>query len=153
MAQLLSLIFIHWIPISIFWTTGASFARDVTAAILVVKNKSISLRWEMNSIFKGIIRKNWPPTWIYISTQEGFVYQARTSRSLFHCISYLSAVTFGKNYVYPFCKIWEEVTSSFCSLLLSHFYYAPQCVNSPSKRGCSVRASSLVSAEVHWLRH
>ena len=32
------------IAISSFWTTGASFARDVTAAILVVKNKSISLR-------------------------------------------------------------------------------------------------------------
>ena len=34
------------IAISSFWTTGASFARDVTAAILVVKNKSISLRGE-----------------------------------------------------------------------------------------------------------
>ena len=33
-------------------------ARDVTAAIFVVKNKSISLGWELNSIFKGIIRKN-----------------------------------------------------------------------------------------------
>ena len=27
------------------------FARDVTAAMLVVKNKSISLLWELNSIF------------------------------------------------------------------------------------------------------
>ena len=27
------------------------FARDVTAATLVVKNKSISLLWELNSIF------------------------------------------------------------------------------------------------------
>ena len=26
-------------------------ARDVTAAMLVVKNKSISLLWELNSIF------------------------------------------------------------------------------------------------------
>ena len=47
-----------------------------------------------NSIFKWIIRKNWPPTWIYISTLEGFVYQARTSRwSLFRSISYLSKVS------------------------------------------------------------
>ena len=82
------------IAISSFWTTGASFARDVTAAILVVKNNSISLRGELNSIFKWIIRKNWPPTWIYISTLEGFVYQARTSRwSLFRSISYLSTVS------------------------------------------------------------
>ena len=27
------------------------FARDVTAAMLVVKNKSISLLWELNSTF------------------------------------------------------------------------------------------------------
>ena len=27
------------------------FARDVTAAMLVVKNKSLSLLWELNSIF------------------------------------------------------------------------------------------------------
>ena len=27
------------------------FAHDVTAAMLVVKNKSISLLWELNSIF------------------------------------------------------------------------------------------------------
>ena len=27
------------------------FERDVTAAMLVVKNKSISLIWELNSIF------------------------------------------------------------------------------------------------------
>ena len=27
------------------------FARDVTAAMLVVKNKSVSLLWELNSIF------------------------------------------------------------------------------------------------------
>ena len=32
-------------------TTYCSFARDVTAAMLVVKNKSISLLWELNSIF------------------------------------------------------------------------------------------------------
>ena len=30
------------------------FASDVTAAMLVVKNKSISLRWEMNSILMQI---------------------------------------------------------------------------------------------------
>ena len=32
-----------------FWNCW--FARDVTAAMLVVKNKSISLLWELNSIF------------------------------------------------------------------------------------------------------
>ena len=35
-----------------FW-----FARDVTAAILVVKNKSISLRWELYSIFMYMLRE------------------------------------------------------------------------------------------------
>ena len=30
------------------------FASNVTAAVLVVKNKSISLRWEMNSILMQI---------------------------------------------------------------------------------------------------
>ena len=34
-----------WPPINCW------FARDVTAAMLVVKNKSISLLWELNSIF------------------------------------------------------------------------------------------------------
>ena len=34
------------------------FASDVTAALLVVKNKSISLLWELNSIFMQIIREN-----------------------------------------------------------------------------------------------
>ena len=33
------------------------FARDVTAAILVVKNKSISLRWELYSIFMYMLRE------------------------------------------------------------------------------------------------
>ena len=39
------------------WNKGSTcafncwFARDVTAAMLVVKNKSISLLWELNSIF------------------------------------------------------------------------------------------------------
>ena len=46
-----------------FW-----FARDVTAAILVVKSKSISLRRELYSIFMYILREKknlfyWPPTW------------------------------------------------------------------------------------------
>ena len=43
------------------------FARDVTAAMLVVKNKNISLLWELNSIFRLILREKillfWPPTW------------------------------------------------------------------------------------------
>ena len=33
------------------------FARDVTAAMLVIKNKSISLRWELNAIFMQILRE------------------------------------------------------------------------------------------------
>ena len=33
------------------------FARNVTAAMLVVKNKSISLLWEINSIFRYILGK------------------------------------------------------------------------------------------------
>ena len=43
------------------------FARDVRAAMLVIKDKSISLLWELNSIFKLILREKillfWPPTW------------------------------------------------------------------------------------------
>ena len=31
------------------------FARDVAAAVLEVKNKSISLLWELNSIFTSIL--------------------------------------------------------------------------------------------------
>ena len=34
------------------------FASDVTAAMLVVKNKRVSLRWEMNSILMQILQKN-----------------------------------------------------------------------------------------------
>ena len=34
------------------------FANDVTAAMLVVKNKRVSLRWEMNSILMQILQKN-----------------------------------------------------------------------------------------------
>ena len=33
------------------WLAYCWFARDVMAAMLVVKNKSISLLWELNSIF------------------------------------------------------------------------------------------------------
>ena len=33
------------------------FTRDVTPAMLVVKNNSISLLWELNSIFTYILRK------------------------------------------------------------------------------------------------
>ena len=42
----LTLIYIHEVMSSNCW-----FARDVTAAMVVVKNKSISLLWELNSIF------------------------------------------------------------------------------------------------------
>ena len=51
------------------WVYSADcwFARDVTVAMLVVKNKSVSLRWELNSIFMQILQKKivlyWPPTW------------------------------------------------------------------------------------------
>ena len=34
------------------------FASDVTAAMMVVKNNSISLRWEMHSILMQILQKN-----------------------------------------------------------------------------------------------
>ena len=34
------------------------FASDVTAAMLVVKTKRVSLRWEMNSILMQILQKN-----------------------------------------------------------------------------------------------
>ena len=33
------------------------FARDVMAAMLVIKNKSISLRWELNAIFMQILQE------------------------------------------------------------------------------------------------
>ena len=33
------------------------FASDVTAAMLVVKNKRVSLRWEINSILMQILQK------------------------------------------------------------------------------------------------
>ena len=40
------------------WATNCLFASDVTAAMLVVKNKRVSLRWEMNSILMQILQKN-----------------------------------------------------------------------------------------------
>ena len=43
------------------------FASDVTAAMLGVKNKSISLRWEMNSILMQISQKNF----FWIDHQHG----------------------------------------------------------------------------------
>ena len=33
------------------------FALDVLAAVLVVKNKTISILWELNSIFKGVSKQ------------------------------------------------------------------------------------------------
>ena len=41
-------------------TTGCRYcwiARDVMAAMLVVKNNSLSLRWELNFIFMQILRQ------------------------------------------------------------------------------------------------
>ena len=54
---------VYWAVIFIY----CGFARDVTVAKLVAKNKSISLLWEINSIFMDILREKvllyWPPTW------------------------------------------------------------------------------------------
>ena len=51
-----------WVSCGYCW-----FVRDVKATMLVVKNKSISLFWELNSIFRQILREKiisyWPPTW------------------------------------------------------------------------------------------
>ena len=41
-----------WVSCEYCW-----IARDVTSAMLVAKNKSISLLWELNSIFMQILRK------------------------------------------------------------------------------------------------
>ena len=50
------------------------FARDVTAAMLAVKNKSISLLWELNSIFILFLGEKitlfWLPTWHVPANQE-----------------------------------------------------------------------------------
>lgn len=40
------------------------FALDVLAAMLVVKNKTISVLWEQNSIFRGVSKQagdRWSP--------------------------------------------------------------------------------------------
>jgi len=44
-------------PFSMFVIPQLLAARDVTAAMLVVKNKIISPLWELNSIFKYILRE------------------------------------------------------------------------------------------------
>ena len=38
---------------------ASRFARDVTEPMLAVKNKSVSFRWELNSIFKQILQKSY----------------------------------------------------------------------------------------------
>ena len=66
---------VYWAVIFIYcWSAG-----DVTAAMLVVKNKSISLLWELNSIFISILREKvllyWLPTWLpchVVANQESF---------------------------------------------------------------------------------
>ena len=49
------------------WELNCLIARDAMAAMLVVKNYSLSLRWELNLIFMQIMRNKivlfWPPTW------------------------------------------------------------------------------------------
>ena len=44
-------VLLYQVFIFLHYPIYCSFARDVTAAMLVVKNKSISLLWELNSIF------------------------------------------------------------------------------------------------------
>ena len=66
---------VYWAVILIYcWSAG-----DVTTAMLAVKNKSISLFWELNSIFISILREKvllyWPPTWPpchVVANQESF---------------------------------------------------------------------------------
>lgn len=80
---------------------------------------------------------------IYISTQEGFVYQARTSRFLLGSAISKCCVPREELHISVLLNSGRSNFIFFCFLLriLSHFYYAPQCVTSPSKRGCSVRVS------------
>ena len=66
---------VYWVVIFIYcWSAG-----DVTTAMLAVKNKSISLLWELNSIFISVLREKvllyWPPTWPpchVVANQESF---------------------------------------------------------------------------------
>ena len=43
--------------LSVMISSNCWFERDVTAAMLAVKNKSIFLLWELNSIFMLILRE------------------------------------------------------------------------------------------------
>ena len=64
----------HLLYSILFW---CSFKCDVIEAVLVVKNNlSNSLFWEVNSTFKQILQKNWPPIllimiFLFISTLWG----------------------------------------------------------------------------------
>ena len=58
------------------WYNHYWFASDVTAAMLALKNKSVSLPWKLNSIFTSILREKIPlfcppppppPTWATLS--------------------------------------------------------------------------------------
>ena len=76
------------------------FASDVTAAMLVVKNKRVSLRWEMNSILMQILQKNFfcinhqhgrLVTWL--QTKNMFKNVNRPDRSRFLLLSLISNAT------------------------------------------------------------
>ena len=64
-------------------------ARDVIAAMLVVKNNSLSLRWELNFIFIQILRNKivlfWPPAWppCHVSEIKEYIYIYR--KSVYRC--------------------------------------------------------------------
>ena len=68
--------YLTWSPEPVIFPTDQYcwFARDVTAAMLAVKNKSISLLWELNSIFILFLGEKitlfWLPTWHVAANRE-----------------------------------------------------------------------------------
>ena len=111
------------------------FASDVTAAMLVVKNKSISLRWEMNSILMQILQKNF----FCIDHQHGRLvtwlqtknYKVKGFSSLLVCFAFIFCrlVTFiryiGVDFTYgvlDFVHYIEDfVISRFCFMFYCNF--------------------------------
>ena len=55
-------------------TVNCSFARDITAAMLVVGNKSVSLLWELNFNFMKILREK-----LYCINPQGDLHPISTS--------------------------------------------------------------------------
>ena len=80
------------------------FASDVTAAMLGVKNKSVSLRWEMNSILIQILPKNFfcidhqhgrLVTWLQTKNSLLFSVTGQNTRNIYtllHCTATKFAV-------------------------------------------------------------